>query len=268
MKEMITSSKNAQLKNISALLKAKKERDASGLFVIEGLRIVKDAIKYAPDYINTIYMSEAFDSSLLETDITKYNYETVKASVFDDISGTVSSQGILAIVKKPEYTLDEILKAAKGEKNPAGPGDGKKYLLLEDIQDPGNLGTMVRTAEAAGINAIIMSAATADIFNPKVIRSTMGSCFRVPFVYAEDFPAAVEELKKSGVRVYAAYLHGGNNYKNVSFNADAAIMIGNEGNGLSDAAVLAADERVFIPMCGQIESLNAAVAGAILMYAI
>lgn len=320
MKELITSSKNAQLKRISALLKSKKERDESGLFVIEGVRIVRDALQYAGACIRSIYLSDSFEAGQLgigaaELEASGIGLETVKESVFNDISGTVSSQGVLAVVEKPRYSIEEILTRMKkpgagttgrtgavhgagadesttdrtGAVHGAGadesttgragavPGANaegvetsvsQRLLLLEDIQDPGNLGTLIRTAEAAGIEAVIMSSSTADVFNPKVIRSTMGSCFRVPFVYADSFTEAVEEVRRSGVRVYAAYLHGGKNYREISFEKRCAIMIGNEGNGLSEEAVAVADERVFIPMCGQIESLNAAVAGAVLMYAL
>ena len=154
-----------------------------------------------------------------------------------------------------------------GEQKSANVGNrSERYLILEDIQDPGNLGTMIRTAEAAGIKAVIMSRNTADIFNPKVTRATMGSCFRVPFIYADNFADAVNSLKTNGIRVYGAYLRGGKNYREAEFGKRCAIMIGNEGNGLTDEAIALADERVFIPMEGKIESLNAAVAAAILMY--
>lgn len=316
MKEIITSGKNAQIKEISALLKQKKERDELGLFVIEGVRIVRDACIYAPKLIKTIYVSDSFDFTELERFYREstnqsfsfsmenlFNIETVKASVFDDIAGTVSSQGILAVVKKPSYTLEGIFKGeeegksgcgvaetckphrgntvdaitaeqkagntvnAMGEQKSANVGNkSERYLILEDIQDPGNLGTMIRTAEAAGIKAVIMSRNTADIFNPKVTRATMGSCFRVPFIYADNFADAVNSLKTNGIRVYGAYLRGGKNYREAEFGKRCAIMIGNEGNGLTDEAIALADERVFIPMEGKIESLNAAVAAAILMY--
>ncbi len=260
MKEVITSSKNPQLKNISQLLKQKKDRDEQKRFVIEGFRIVKDACIYAPELIRTVYVSEDFDMAQLPCLPKNTDTEVVKTTVFEGISGTVSTQGILAVVEQPEYTLEEILEAGNGEK--------AKYLILEDIQDPGNLGTMIRTAEAAGITAVIMSKGTADIFNPKVTRATMGSCFRVPFIYAEDFDGVLKSVKSRGVTVYGAYLRGGQNFRDTVFADRCAIMIGNEGNGLTDEAVALADKRVFIPMEGKIESLNAAVAAAILMYSI
>ena len=137
---------------------------------------------------------------------------------------------------------------------------------MENIQDPGNLGTMLRTAEAAGVSGIVLSRDCADIYNPKVIRSTMGSVFRVPFVYVPSFTEALRSIKEQGITVYAAYLHGGESVSGVQFDEKCAIMIGNEGNGLSDTAVAEADKRVFIPMAGQIESLNAAIAAAILLF--
>ena len=287
--EIITSSKNEKLKNISALLSSKKERDKQGLFVIEGLRIFQDTLKTAPEYIKDIYVSESFlkehpadvilgDYSnsikkragmvgLYKPGQEKVQIYTVKDSVFDSLSKTVTPQGILCAVSKPEHDLKEILSlACKNDGSDTANDTQSRFLILESIQDPGNLGTMLRTAEAAGASGIIMSRDCADIFNPKVIRSTMGSVFRVPFVYVEDFTGAVQELKKSDITVYAAYLHGGESMREMQFDKKCAIMIGNEGNGLTDEAVSVADKRVFIPMAGQIESLNAAIAAAILLF--
>lgn len=287
--EIITSSKNEKLKNISALLSSKKERDKQGLFVIEGLRIFQDTLKTAPEYIKDIYVSESFlkehpadvilgDYSnsmkkragmvgLYKPGQEKVQIYTVKDSVFDSLSKTVTPQGILCAVSKPEHDLKEILSlACKNDGSDTLIDTQSRFLILENIQDPGNLGTMLRTAEAAGASGIIMSRDCADIFNPKVIRSTMGSVFRVPFVYVEDFTGAVQVLKKSGITVYAAYLHGGESMREMQFDKKCAIMIGNEGNGLTDEAVSVADKRVFIPMAGQIESLNAAIAAAILLF--
>lgn len=287
--EIITSSKNEKLKNISALLSSKKERDKQGLFVIEGLRIFQDTLKTAPEYIKDIYVSESFLKehpadvilgdysnsmkkradmvSLSKPDQKNVQIYTVKDSVFDSLSKTVTPQGILCTVSKPEHDLKEILSlACKNDGSDTTNDTQSRFLILENIQDPGNLGTMLRTAEAAGASGIIMSRDCADIFNPKVIRSTMGSVFRVPFVYVEDFTGAVQELKKSDITVYAAYLHGGESMREMQFDKKCAIMIGNEGNGLTDEAVSVADKRVFIPMAGQIESLNAAIAAAILLF--
>ena len=271
--EMITSNKNEKIKNLQALLKLKKERDRQGVFVIEGLRIFKDTLETVPRFIEEIFISESFASGSFMNELrvgVSINSElrlnekitVVRDSIFSSISQTVTPQGIMCIVKKPVHKIEEITEMlSEGSDN-----EHMKILLLENIQDPGNLGTMLRTAEAAGVAGIVMSRDCADIFNPKVVRSTMGSVFRVPFIYAEDFCAAVEHLKENGITIYAAYLHGGVRYTEIHYDRKSAVMIGNEGNGLTDEAVEKADKRLYIPMEGKIESLNAAVAAAILLY--
>jgi TrmH family RNA methyltransferase len=137
---------------------------------------------------------------------------------------------------------------------------------LEDIRDPGNLGTMIRTAEGAGITGIIFNNSTVDIYNPKVIRSTMGSIFRMPYYQAENFFETLQELKAQNITIFAAHLLGIPYDTEGSFRQSCAILIGNEANGLSEQASMLADVRIKIPMAGKVESLNAAVAAAILMY--
>ena len=281
-KEIISSSKNEKIKTISALLKSKKARDEHGAFVIEGIRLFRDTLRTAPEYLESVFVSESFliKSGDINTNIDRIKDSvpiyTVKDSVFDGISDTVTTQGVLAIVRKPEYTLKNILngtyfsrdcqKSESGGKSSGILQDKARFLILENIQDPGNLGTMLRTAEAAGMSAIIMSPDCTDIFSPKVVRSSMGSIFRMPFIYCGDFLEALGKIKEEKVKIYAAYLRGGISYREAEFGDRYAILIGNEGNGLTDAAVNEADQRIFIPMAGEIESLNAAVAAAILMY--
>ena len=162
----------------------------------------------------------------------------------------------------PEYRLLE-----KDFLNQAYNKNGKiKLLILEDTADPGNLGTIMRTAEAAGVTGVIMSKGTVDIFNPKVVRSTMGSIFRLPFAYVEDLKEVIKELKKSGISFYATHLKGEKSYKAIKYSDRSAILIGNEARGLSDEVADLADIYVIIPMQGKVESLNAAVAAALMMY--
>ena len=137
---------------------------------------------------------------------------------------------------------------------------------MEDIQDPGNLGTMFRTGEGAGITGVIMSKNTVDIFNPKTIRSTMGSVYRVPFIYVETLAEVLEKMKQKGITTYAAHLAGNTYYDSFSFAEGTAFLIGNEGNGLQKETADLADHYLKIPMEGKLESLNAAVAAALLMY--
>ena len=139
-------------------------------------------------------------------------------------------------------------------------------MHLEDIQDPGNLGTIFRTAEAAGAAGIIMSSGTADIYNPKTIRSTMGSIYRMPFLYVKDFAPVLEQLGKRGIRTYAAHLQGSGEYTAQDYRKGCAFLIGNEGKGLTKELAQSADARIKISMSGEVESLNAAVSAAVLMF--
>ena len=158
-------------------------------------------------------------------------------------------------MKQKKYTLEQLM-------------DGKCPLLLvlENLQDPGNLGTMMRTAEGAGVTGVLLSRGSVDIYNPKTIRSTMGSIYRVPFLYTDDLMGDMEKLHEKGITTYAAHLKGKGFYDEESYKEPTAFLIGNEGNGLSDELSEKAKQYIKIPMEGQLESLNAAVAAAILMY--
>lgn len=249
---MITSTSNAQVKNIMNLIKKSGERKNRGLFVIEGIRMFVEIPK---DRIVKIYASESFAYDNKEM-LCDYDFEMVSDVVYKQMSDTKTPQGIMAIVKMLEYNLSDIL--AK-DKNPL-------FVILENIQDPGNLGTIIRTAEGAGVTGIIMSKDTVDIYNPKVIRSTMGSLFRVPFVYEENIQETVKDLQKKNIKIFAAHLMGQNQYYNENMTEPMGILIGNEGNGLSEELSSMANVKIRIPMEGQLESLNAAVSTAIIVY--
>ena len=251
---MITSTSNVQIKQIIALLKKSKERKEQKTFVIEGRKmfeeICQDASRIVKAYFSESYMKENYG----EKKLPAVPYEVVADSVFDAMAETVTPQGVLAIVKMPEYSLDKML------------ADAGTLVLLENLRDPGNLGTIIRTAEAAGVSGVILSKESVDIYNPKVIRSTMGAVYRVPFLYAEDFMELLETLKKQNVRLLAAHLKGNKTFDKADYSGKVGILIGNEANGLSDKAAELAEEKVLIPMAGSVESLNAAVAAALLMY--
>jgi TrmH family RNA methyltransferase len=138
--------------------------------------------------------------------------------------------------------------------------------VLEDIQDPGNLGTMFRTGEGAGISGIIMTKNTVDLFSPKTVRATMGSIYRMPFFITEDLPQTLAELRMAGVHTFAAHLAAKQYYDQMDFTGACAFLVGNEGNGLKKETADLADTYLKIPMEGRLESLNAAVAASILMY--
>lgn len=248
---MITSMGNAQVKNLTLLLKKAKARREQGLFVIEGRKMFEEAPK---EWLLQIYVSETFEMENKAL-LSGKTYETLSDSVFGAVSDTQTPQGILALVKIPEYPLERLLL-----KTPA------HLLILESIQDPGNLGTMLRTGEGAGIDGIILNRTTVDLFNPKTIRSTMGSIFRVPFFVSDDLLKTMRFLKERGVTLYAAHLDGAVSYEQPDYTKPAAFLIGNEGNGLSNEIAKMADLSVKIPMAGQVESLNAAISAALFMY--
>lgn len=208
------------------------------------------------DWISKVYVSEALtsDKELMEK-VEQLPFETVVDNVFRQMSDTQTPQGILTVLKKPSYTLEDILK-----------GDNPLIMVLEDLQDPGNAGTILRTGEGAGVSGILLTKTCVDITNPKVIRSTMGSIYRMPFLYVESVVSLKQELAKRNIRTFAAHLKGQNTYDQEAYRGGCAFLIGNEGKGLTEEAADAADCLIRIPMCGQVESLNAAMAAGILMY--
>ena len=254
---MITATSNSQIKNIIQLMTKAKFRREQKTYIIEGIRMFLEVPKelLIKAYVCENSMAEA-DNRVKEI-LENVDYELVSEKVFKSISGTVTPQGILAIVKMKEYSFDELI--IKDKKSAL-------YMILEDIQDPGNLGTIMRTAEATGVKALIMSKGTVDIYNPKVIRSTMGTIYRVPFIYVENILDATEKMKIKGINIVAAHLKGNKWYDEISYIEETAFIIGNEGNGISDVLRDKADILMKIPMEGQVESLNASVAASVLMY--
>lgn len=255
---MISSSSNSQIKNIAKLQKQAKVRNEQGLFVVEGRKMFEEALQLKHVSIHKAYASESYYREHCNSDEAYFNgvsFEIVSDQVMKEMSETMTPQGILALIKKPEYQLSTLLSK-----------DRIRLLLLEDVRDPGNLGTMIRTSEAVGITAVILSKDSVDIFNPKVIRSTMGAIYRVPFIYVPDFSDALKEIKEKDVSIYAMHLNGAVMYDTVKYPMKSAIMIGNEANGLTDASSDAATGRIKIPMEGSVESLNAAIAAAVMMY--
>lgn len=252
---MLTSFTNQQLKQIKLLSTKRKAREEQGLFVCEGFKMYEEAKNR--NLLEKSYFSESFFESRktwIQEQCEEKEYEVIKESVFQELAQTVTPQGVLALVRIPLYQLEELLDK-KGN-----------FLLLEDIQDPGNLGTMIRTAEAAGICGVIMSKGTVDLFNPKVVRSTMGSIYRMPYCYVENLEQIMRKLQSTGVSFLACHLQATKDYRELKPMGKQGILIGNEAKGLSESLTKAADQRVKIPMAGEVESLNAAVAAALLMY--
>ena len=208
------------------------------------------------EWLRGVYVSESF---LKEPEAEKLlagsAYEVVSDAVFKSVSDTQTPQGILSLVQMPQYGLSSLLQ-----------GERTHLLVVESVQDPGNLGTMLRTGEGAGITGVIMNKTTVDLFHPKTIRSTMGSIYRVPYYVTDDLAGTIQELKRQRIRVYAAHLRGTMEYDEPSYTGGCAFLIGNEGKGLTDETAELADAYIRIPMEGEVESLNAAVSAALLMY--
>ena len=253
---MITSTSNAQIKELAKLQKKSRLRDEKGIFLVEGPRMTEEI---PAERIEKVYASESFAKKNKEfSEKLQAPVELLTDTVFAYVSDTKTPQGILAIVKRLNYTMNDLMQV-KNQKAP-------HLVVLDNLQDPGNLGTILRAGEAAGVTGVIMSHDCVDIYNPKVIRSTMGAVFRMPFFYVKDLPAAVKSLSSQGIRTYAAHLNGKNVYDEEDYTEGCAFLIGNEGNGLRDEVSECADCLIRIPMCGKAESLNAAVAAAVLMF--
>ncbi len=250
---MITSTGNAQVKELLQLQKKSKARNERNVFVVEGIKMFSEAPR---NRIEKVFISETlFNRKKQELNLDGLKIEILSDKVFSHVSDTKTPQGILCIVRQKKTKLEEIFA-----QNPA------HLMILDNLQDPGNLGTIVRTAEGAGVSGIILSKDCVDIYNPKTIRSTMGSIYRMPFLYVEDLENTIDEVKKQGIKVYAAHLQGKNNYDEENYKTGCAFLIGNEGNGLRDEIAEKADIWVKIQMHGQVESLNAAIASSILMF--
>ena len=253
---MITSTGNPRIRSVAALMKKAKARRESKCFIVEGPKMFAEL---PADRRREVYVSESFLREKNRDLLEDCSFETVSDDVMRYMSGTQTPQGILAVAEQFSYGENEVLEKRE-------PGQARLLMFLETIQDPGNLGTILRAAEGAGVTGVVMNEETADIYNPKVIRSTMGSVFRVPFVYVPDLCGTLDRARKEGVRLFAAYLKGSTDYDREDYTGDIGFMIGNEAAGLTDRAVEMADRCIRIPMSGRVESLNAAVASSILMF--
>lgn len=252
---MITSSANKKVKQIVQWQTKTKERKKDNVYLVEGFKMFEEAPEMS---ILEVYVSEDAMEKLADSireKLDRIGYEIVAAVIFRKMSDTQTPQGILTVLRQPEYDLNTLIS-----------GEKPLLVVLENLQDPGNLGTIVRTGEGAGITGVIMSEQTVDIFNPKTIRATMGSVYRVPFVYVKDMRDTLQKLHEKGIHTYAAHLQGTTYYNDFDFKQPTAFLIGNEGNGLQKETADLAESYLKIPMEGQVESLNAAIATSLLIY--
>lgn len=249
---MITSTSNPRVKDIIQLQKKSRLRNERRVFVTEGLRMAREI---PPERIVQMYATEDFYHKNRKELPQTVCPELVSEQVLSAMSDTKTPQGVLAVVRQSEYRTETLLRAEHAH-----------LLVLDNLQDPGNVGTIFRTAEAAGVTGILLSRDCVDIYHPKTVRSTMGAIFRQPFAYVENVVETITRMKESKVTVYAAHLQGEHTYDREDYRAKTAFLIGNEGNGLRKEVAEAADIWVRIPMAGEAESLNAAVAAAVLMF--
>ncbi|BAU26908.1 TrmH family RNA methyltransferase [Aneurinibacillus soli] len=248
--EVITSVQNPRVKQW-AKLHTRKEREKTGLFLIEGPHLVEEAYK----------SGAAFEAILLEEGIEWPSWLPASAlalyvtrPVLEKLSETKTPQTMAAVIRMQETTPTKL------------PRDGF-WLLLDRVQDPGNVGTLIRTADAAGLSGIIIGDGSADLYNGKTVRSTMGSLFHLP-VWQENLFAFVTRIREqeADARVIGTSLQESKLYTDISYTGAVLLVIGNEGSGMSEEMLALADQNVIIPLYGQAESLNAAIAGSVVIY--
>jgi len=254
---MITSTDNQIYKNITKL-KLKKNRDKLGKYIIEGPNLIKEALYNGAD-IELIVYSEGIELEFeLESVETETTVIKMASGIFEKLSDTKTPQGVLAVVKKKNYSEEEFFQSrAAGASN---------IIVLDRLQDPGNLGTIIRTADAAGYMGAMILKGTGDIYSPKVARAAAGSLFRLPVVFVDTPEQAISLLKKYKKTTICTSLKSHQYYYQCSMEKSIALIIGNEGNGVCEEFIISSDIKVKIPMEGSIESLNVAVSAGILMY--
>ena len=254
--QKITSKDNDFIKHVKKL-KEKKYRDLNNEFVVEGIKLVKEAIQEKAK-IKQIIICEDCESTEIPKDLTyeiaRFECIYVSKQVFNSITEVKNPQGILAVVSKNSSTNITQIDYSNDI-----------IVALDDLQDPGNLGTILRTIDSIGITQILVSKGTADCFNPKVVRSTMGAIFRVKIIECEDLKSTLKEIKKHHFKIMVTSLQTDNSIYDVDYNKKV-IVVGNEANGVEQEIQEMADEKIKIPMLGKTESLNASVATGIVLY--
>ncbi|GKU81521.1 RNA methyltransferase [Niallia sp. NCCP-28] len=243
----IHSAKNSQVKEWKKRL-TKKEREKTGTFLVEGFHLVEEAFK--AEAIIDLIISE-------ETELPAWDYgdipvTTVTKEIIEQLTDTETPQGIVALCKQLNH--NEVIDS------------GKTFMVMDQVQDPGNLGTIIRTADACGVDAVIIGDGTVDIYNPKVVRSAQGSHFHLPIIKV-NLLSFMKEIKGKKIPVYGTSLENGKNYREVSpSDKGFCLIVGNEGKGVRKEILAETDVNLYIPIFGKSESLNVAVAAGILMY--
>lgn len=253
--QVITSKDNEIIKNIRKL-KEKKYRDSSNEFIIEGVKLIEEAIEENVKIKKIVVCEECLEDKCLDQKllykIAKYDCMYVSSKVFGLLTDVVNPQGMLAVIEK-QSSEDKINY------------NDDIIIVLDGIQDPGNLGTILRTVDSASLSQIILSKTSVDAYNPKVVRSTMGAIFRVKIIEAENLVETLKNIKKHKFKVVATSLAGSESIYKMDYDKKV-IVIGNEAKGVSKEILNVSDAKIKIPMLGKTESLNASVATGIIIY--
>lgn len=246
-------SKDNKHVKLALKLKQKKFREQEGLFTVEGIRFIEEAIKSSTLkyilYSNKVYSTSGWERILEVENIASFE---VSDDIIKELCDTENPQGAVAIVEKTDYSFDDV-------KN-------DYIVILDRIQDPGNMGTIIRTCDAAGVGGIVVTKGSVDIYNSKVLRATMGSVFHVPILYFDSLNEVCEALKPIGYNIYGTSPSAKKYMYDCDFVDKTAIVIGNEARGIDEEDLRLMDELIKIPMMGDSESLNAAIASGVVIY--
>lgn len=256
---MIDNPRSPRVRAVAKLAK-RSARAETGLFLVEGPQAVAEALGFRPETLVDLFLSPvAFDryAGLIEqAQAAGVSAETVSEHVLDTMSDTVTPQGVIAVCRQSAVPLAELLA-----------GSPRLLAILEEVRDPGNAGTIIRAADAAGADGVILTGHSVDAFNPKVVRSTTGSIFHLPVVQGIELPAALDAVRTAGLRILAADIKGDDLPDVRSELAQpTAWLFGNEAHGLSDESLQLADRIVKVPIYGHAESMNLATAASVCLY--
>ncbi len=256
IKDYISSTKNPKIKNVIHLQKA-SERKEQNLFIIEGLREIEKAIISDYEFKSLYFCKKIVDYDKVHGIVNKTNLKEVyevSSEVYEKIAYRENTEGIVILAKPKTHTLDEILTKEK-----------PLILVLEGVEKPGNIGAILRTADAAGVDAVIICDLTTDLYNPNIIRSSIGCLFTVPIAVAES-KNAIEWLESKKIHIYCTYLQASVPYFTIDFKQSAAIVMGTEATGISDIWVNSATKNIIIPMYGQADSMNVSTSTAVVVF--
>lgn len=249
---IITSTSNPKVREVLSLEKPRERRE-SGLFIIEGLKEVELAIKagYKIEYFVRCPDLQPSDQLAKSLNVPEWN---VSLSIFSKLAIRESSGGLLAVAGMRSHSLDDLMV-----------NDKSLFIVLEAVEKPGNLGAVLRTADAAGVSGVIICDNRTDIYNPNVVRSSLGALFTIPVAVTDSF-SAIHFLQKNKTQIYCTYLDASVPYDAVDYCKASAIVMGTEATGLSEAWVQAATKNIIIPMSGQIDSMNVSVTAAVVTF--